>query len=69
MKCIQAIKDNNSYKKGYIARVEDKEADLKVSTGYWSFIPKSLWKTEIRGTPPAVVQEEKPKKKKTKKQD
>lgn len=69
MKCIQAIKDNNSYKKGYIARVEDKEADLKVSTGYWSFIPKSLWKTEIRGTTPTVVQEEKPKKKKTKKQD
>jgi hypothetical protein len=68
MKCIQAIKDNNSYKKGYIARVEDKEADLKVSTGYWSFIPKSLWKTEIRGTTTAVLQEE-PKKKKTKKQD
>ncbi len=69
MKCIQAIKDNNSYKKGYIARVEDKEADLKVSTGYWSFIPKSLWKTETRGETPTVVQEEKPKKKKTKKQD
>ena len=69
MKCIQAIKDNNSYKKGYIARVEDKEADLKVSTRYWSFIPKSLWKTETRGETPAVAQEEKPKKKKTKKQD
>ena len=69
MKCIQAIKDNNSYKKGHIARVEDKEADLKASTGYWSFIPKSLWKTETRGETPAVAQEEKPKKKKTKKQD
>lgn len=69
MKCIQAIKDNNSYKKGYIARVEDKEADLKVSTQYWSFIPKSLWKTETRGETPAVVQDETPKKKKTKKQN
>ena len=69
MKCIQAIKDNNSYKKGYIARVEDKEADLKVSTRYWSFIPKSLWKTETRGETPAVVQHETPKKKKTKKQN
>lgn len=69
MKCIQAIKDNNSYKKGYIARVEDKEAELKVSTRYWSFIPKSLWKTETRGETPAVVQDETPKKKKTKKQN
>lgn len=63
MKCIQAIKDNNNYKKGYIARVEDKEADLKVSTRYWSFIPKSLWKTETRGETPAVVQDETSKKK------
>lgn len=68
MKCIQAVKENNNYKKGHIARVENKEADLKVSTGLWSFIPKSLWKTETRGETPQAV-EETPKKKKSKKQD
>jgi hypothetical protein len=69
MKCIQATKDNNSYKKGYIARVEDKEADLKVSTGSWNFVSKSLWKSEKKGEVSEVVVEEKPKKKKSKKQD
>lgn len=68
MKCIQAVKENNNYKKGFIARVENKEADLKVSTGLWSFVSKSLWKTETRGETPVVVNEE-PKKKKSKKQD
>jgi hypothetical protein len=66
MKCIQAIKDNNTYKKGYITRVENKEADLKVSTGYWNFVSKSLWKTETRGE--ILVLEERAKKKKVKKQ-
>jgi hypothetical protein len=66
MKCIQAIKDNNTYKKGYITRVENKEADLKVSTGYWNFVSKSLWKTETRGE--ISVLEEGAKKKKVKKQ-
>jgi hypothetical protein len=66
MKCIQAIKDNNTYKKGYITRVENKEADLKVSTGYWNFVSKSLWKTETRGE--ILVLEEGAKKKKVKKQ-
>lgn len=69
MKCIQAIKDNNSYKKGYITRVENKDADLKVSTGDWKFIPKSQWKVETRGETPVVVKEETTKKRKSKKQD
>ena len=69
MKCIQAIKDNNNYKKGHISRVENKDADLKVSTGDWKFIPKAQWKSETRGETPTVVTEEKPKKKKSKKQD
>lgn len=69
MKCIQATKDNNSYKKGHIARVENKEADLKVSTGYWNFVSKSLWKSGRKGDVSETVVEEKPKKKKSKKQD
>lgn len=70
MKCIKATKNNNIYKVGYITRVENKDADLKVSTGDWMFIPKSEWKQEVRGTKPATSTEEEPKKKKkTKKQD
>ncbi len=71
MKCIQAVKENNNYKLGHISRVENKEADIKVSTGYWKFVAKSLWKSETRGTTTEVTTptlEETPKKKKTKKQ-
>jgi len=68
MKCIKALKDNNNYKSGHISRVEDKEADLKVSTGLWTFIPKSEWKTVSRVEGTSVTEEETPKKKKTKKQ-
>jgi hypothetical protein len=71
MKCIQAVKENNNYKLGHISRVENKEADIKVSTGLWKFVPKSKWKAETRGTTAEVVAptlEETTKKKKTKKQ-
>lgn len=69
MKCIKSTKSNTSYKAGHIVRVEDKEADLKVSTGAWEFTPKSEWKKEIRGTQVTTEVEEKLKKKKSKKQD
>ena len=70
MKCIKAVKNNNTYKSGHISRVENKEADLKVSSGDWMFIPKSEWKQEVRGGQIATSIEEEPKKKKkTKKQD
>jgi len=71
MKCIQAVKNNNNYKQGHISRVENKEADIKVSTGDWKFVAKSLWKAETRGTTTEVTTptlEETPKKKKAKKQ-
>jgi hypothetical protein len=44
MKCIKAIKETKSYKLDEIRRVEDKEADERVKTGIWKFIPKSEWK-------------------------
>ena len=70
MKCIKSTKLNNTYKVGDIVRVEDFEADLKVSTGVWEFVPKSEWKKEVRGTQILPIVEEKPKKKKkTNKQD
>lgn len=48
MKCIKAIKDSKSYKVNDILRVSDKEADEKVATGYFTFIPKSEWKSVSR---------------------
>ena len=48
MKCIKVIKETKSNKVGVIRRVEDTEADSKVSTGYWKFIPKSEWKEATR---------------------
>lgn len=68
MKCIKALKDNNNYKSGHISRVENKEADLKVSTGLWSYVAKSEWKSVSRSQTVEQVAEETPKKKKTKKQ-
>ena len=44
MKCIQAIKETKYSKVGDIKRVSDQEANEKVDTKYWKFIPKSEWK-------------------------
>ena len=38
MKCIKS-------EQGIITRVQDKQADVKVKTGLWSYVPKSEWKT------------------------
>ena len=45
MKCIKAIKDSKSYKVGDIVRVKDVEANEKVITGYFTYVPKSEWKS------------------------
>ena len=41
MKCIKTIKKTNSREIGEVIRINDKEAELKVKGGYWSYIPKS----------------------------
>jgi hypothetical protein len=46
MKCIQAIRESKFAKVGDIKRVSDLEANEKVDTKYWKFIPKS----ELKGT-------------------
>jgi hypothetical protein len=46
MKCIQAIRETKYSKVGDIKRVSDSEANEKVDTKYWKFIPKS----ELKGT-------------------
>ena len=48
MKCIKTIKKTNSREIGEVIRINDKEAELKVKGGYWSYIPKSEWK-EYKG--------------------
>jgi hypothetical protein len=48
MKCIKSIKETKTVKLGTIQRVADKEADVKVQTGEWKFIPKSEWKEVSR---------------------
>jgi hypothetical protein len=48
MKCIKVIKAAKSYELGDIRRVDNAEADIKVSTGYWAFCPKSEWKLATR---------------------
>ena len=48
MKCIKSIKPTKNTEIGVITRIDDKEAELKVKGGYWSYIPKSEWK-EYKG--------------------
>lgn len=50
MKCIQAIKETKYAKVGDIKRVSDTEANEKVDTKYWKFIPKSEWKSSTKST-------------------
>jgi hypothetical protein len=45
MKCIKTIKKTNSREIGEIIRIEEKEAESKVKTGFWSYCPKSEWKS------------------------
>jgi hypothetical protein len=55
MKCIKSIKETKTVKLGTIQRVADKEADLRVNTGEWKFIPKSEWKEISRKKVEKVV--------------
>ena len=48
MKCIKSIKETKTVKLGTIQRIDDKEADVRVQTGEWKFIPKSEWKEVSR---------------------
>lgn len=52
MKCIKTIKKTNSREVGEVIRTEEKDADLKVSTGVWGYCPKSEWKALTRRVKP-----------------
>ena len=44
MKCIKAIKTSKTIEVGTIQRVDDVEAEARVKSNYWIYIPKSEWK-------------------------
>jgi len=44
MKCIKSIKATKNTEIGHITRIDDVEAEAKVKTGYWVYVPKSEWK-------------------------
>ena len=44
MKCIKSIKATKNTEIGHITRIDDIDAEAKVKTGYWAYVPKSEWK-------------------------
>jgi hypothetical protein len=52
MKCIKAIRETKYSSIGDIKRVKEDEANEKVGTGYWKFVPKSEWKLATRNSKP-----------------
>jgi hypothetical protein len=48
MKCIKCIKQTKSYDLDEVRRMDDIDANEKVKTGYWKFVPKSEWKAVTR---------------------
>ncbi len=55
MKCIKAIKETKSYKLGEIRRTDEVDADQKVASGIWKFVPKSEWKATKKTTKEETV--------------
>jgi hypothetical protein len=48
MKCIKVIKELKTYKMGDVSRVTNKDADEKVMSGYFMYVPKSEWKQIVK---------------------
>jgi len=44
MKCIKSVTPTPNISVGTIQRLSDKEADRKVKSGYFIYVPKSEWK-------------------------
>ena len=55
MKCIKCIRQTKSYDLDEIRRTDDQDAEDKVKSGTWKFIPKSEWKGTLQK---AVVKNE-----------
>ena len=48
MKTIKTIRELKNQKIGDINRVTDKDADEKVMSGYFMYVPKSEWKQIVK---------------------
>lgn len=57
MKCVKTIKKTNSREIGEVIRTEEKDAETKVSTGVWTYCPKSEWKALTRRVKPVSKKE------------
>ena len=55
MKCIKAVKQTKYYDLGEIRRTDEIDAEEKVSSGIWMYIPKSEWKLATRKPKEEVV--------------
>jgi hypothetical protein len=55
MKCIKCIRQTKSYDLDEIRRTDDQDAEDKVKSGTWKFIPKREWKATLQK---AVVKNE-----------
>lgn len=73
MKTIKAIKATKHVEVGEIKRINERDADSEVRSGYWKYVPKSEYKTltrkvkEVEQTPTNVeptTESNKPNKKK-----
>lgn len=52
MKCVKATKTGKYQTEGEIVRLEDSDAQARVSGGHWIFVPKSEWKKISRKQTP-----------------
>jgi len=48
MKCIKCIKQTKHYDLDEIRRTDDQDAEDKVKSGVWKFIPKEEWKATLK---------------------
>ena len=62
MKCIKCIRQTKTYDLGEIRRTDDIDAEQKVKSGTFKYIPKTEWKGNKEN-----IKVEKPKKEKIKK--
>jgi hypothetical protein len=60
MKCIKCIKVAKGYDLDEVRRMDDIDANEKVKTGYWKFVPKSEWKSVTRKVKVNAVVSEQP---------
>jgi len=44
MKTIKAIKESKYSNEGDLKRVDDTDAEFKIQSGYWMYVPKKEWK-------------------------